>query len=255
VSDQREHDERTRRWIYAALHLATERIPEWRRMTALLALPHLITDGRYLEAVELGRAMAGAWESEGLSHGADGRVVAMSFSVVPALLSVARHTADDRRAAAQQLLEALLNAAETDASGAAYRDIVEIAFLSEEAHAERHKALMAIRNSEAARIQESPLEMLCDLAASVIPGTAPADALALHAQAVSELKPRLSIFPTMYRHHVVPFFRDYWLARVAEDLQAFNGPETAAVALRAIPNGSDAPRAMLLEVARHLRLP
>jgi hypothetical protein len=224
-------------------------------MTALLALPHLITDGRYLEAVELGRGMASAWKSEGLSHAADGQVVAMSFSVVPAFLSVARHTADDRRAAAQLLLDALLSAAETDASGVACRDIVEIAFLSEEAPANRYEALLAIRNSEAARIQESPLGMLCDLAVSVIPGTAPADALALHARAVSELKPRLSIFPTMYRHHVVPFFRDYWLARVAEDLPAFNAPETAAAALRAIPNGADAPRAMLLEVACHLRLP
>ncbi|HKR64220.1 MAG TPA: DUF4365 domain-containing protein, partial [Thermoanaerobaculia bacterium] len=255
VSDRRQRDARTRWWIYAALDLATERIPEWRRMIALLALPHLITDGRYLEAVELGRAMVTAWESEGLSSGADGRIVAMSFSIVPAFLGVARQPLEVRRAAAQELLDALLNAGETDATGIACREVVKIALLSEVDQAERHMALLSIRNSTTAKIQESPLGMLCDLAVSVLPGTAPADALALHARAVAELKPRLSIFPTMYRLHVVPFFRDYWVACVAEHPQAFNAPGGMAAALGAITNDDDAPRAMLLVVANHLRLP
>jgi len=71
---------------------------------------------------------------------------------------------------------------------------------------------------------------------------------------VSELKPRLSIFPTMYRLHVVPFFQDYWVTRLAEDAEAFNTPVDAAFALRAIGSDADAPKAILLVVARHLRL-
>ena len=254
VSDERKRDVRTRRWVYAALDLATERNPEWRRMVAFLALPHLIADGRYLAAIESGRAMAGAWESEGLSQGADGRVVAMSFSIVPAILAVARRRADDRRGAAHALVNALVAAGGNDESAVACRELVKIAFLSDAEPAERDRALTAIRNSVAATFQESPLGLLCDLAASMIPGTSVADAVALHARAVSELTPRLGKFSTMHRLHVVPFFRDYWAECIAEHPDAFNAPETAAAALRATLNERDAPRAILLVIARHLRL-
>jgi|GEM_PF-2989741 len=37
----------------------------------------------------------------------------------------------------------------------------------------------------------------------------------------TELQPRLSTFPTMYRLHVVPFFEDYWRSRLASEPQAF----------------------------------
>ncbi|MDQ3279798.1 MAG: DUF4365 domain-containing protein [Acidobacteriota bacterium] len=251
VSDERERDERTRRWIYEALEFAADRNPEWRRTAALLALPHLVSDGRYLEAAALGRAIADAWSVHGLVAGGGECALAMSVSVVPAFLAVARRTGDSRLAAATELVAALDG---NDHSSAACRNIVEIAFDPEAEQVESRAALMAIRNSDASKIQESPIDTLCDLAASVIPGTAPADALALHAGLVVELKRRLSIFETMYRLHVVPFFRDYWIARVADEPQAFDRPEAASVALRMVPPGIDAPREMIIEVARHLRL-
>src|SRR6202008_1385987 len=129
-SDQRERDARTRRWIYSALDLANERIPELRGMIALLALPHLISDGRYLEAVELGRAMASGWESAGLSPGADGGVVSMSFFIVASVLALARRSADARRTAALEFLDALVRAGESDPTSVACRKIFEITFLS-----------------------------------------------------------------------------------------------------------------------------
>jgi hypothetical protein len=256
VSDQRARDARTRRWMYAALDFTTERIPEWRRMTALLALPHLIGDGRFTEALELGRAMGQGWEAESVLKGTDGRIIAMSFSVVPSILAIARKPIDDRVVAAKMLCEAFRECAEGEPTWATCARLVELAFLSTDDPASRHAAVREIREGEIAQRQESPLPMLCDLAASVIPATPADTCLALHARALPELQPRLSTFPTMYRLHVVPFFEDYWRSRVASEPQAFIDPprmEAAVIATRHLDIATR-PRAVLTVVARELRL-
>lgn len=256
VSDQRARDERTRRWIYAALDLTAERIPEWRRMIALLALPHLIRDGRFTDAVELARAMGQGWEAESSLKGADGRIVAMSFSVVPAALAIAQKTVDERLPAAQMLRDAFREGTDGDPTWATCAQLVELAFLSTEDPAVRHAAIRDIRKGDTAQLQESPLPMLCDLTESLIPETPADTCLALHARAVPELQTRLSIFPTMYRLHVVPFFEDYWRSRAATDAQAFIDPKRVEAAVSATNQLEIAarPRAVLSAVARDLRL-
>jgi hypothetical protein len=98
--------------------------------------------------------------------------------------------------------------------------------------------------------------MLCDLAASLVPGTPADTCLALHARAFSELQPRLSTFPTMYRLHVVPFFEDYWRSRVVSEPQAFIDPVRMEAALTETGHLDMAtrPRAVLTGVARELIL-
>jgi hypothetical protein len=256
VSDQRGRDTWARRWAYAALDLAAERIPEWRRMTALLALPHLIRDGRFTEAIALGRDMARGWEAESFMQGADGRIVAMSFSVVPSVLAIARRPADERVSAAQSLRDAFRDDTNGDLTWATCARVVELAFLSTENSAARQAALREIRKGDAAQLQESPLPTLCDLAASLIPDTPADTCLALHARAVPELTPRLSIFPAMYRLHVVPFFEDYWRSRAVSEPQAFIDPARLDAAVRATEYLEIAarPKAILSAIARDLRL-
>jgi hypothetical protein len=256
VSDQRARDARARRWVYAALEFASDRIPEWRRMTALLALPHLIRDERFAESTALGRDMAQGWEAESVLKGADGRIVAMSFSVVPSVLAVARRPVDERASAAQMLCDALRDGTDLDGTWATCAQIVELAFLSTDDPADRHGAIREIRKVDIAQLQESPLPMLCDLAASLLPETPADTCLALHARSVLELQPRLSIFVTMFRLHVVPFFEEYWRSRAISDPQAFLDPARLGAAVRATGHLEIAARlnAILSAVARDLRL-
>jgi Domain of unknown function (DUF4365) len=256
IADRRARDERARRWIYAALDLTAERIPDWRRMTALLALPQLIRDGRFADAVSLGRDLGQGWEADSFLKGADGRIIAMSFSVVPSILAIAQKPAGVRVAAARMLCEAFREGADGDPTWAICARLVELAFLSTDDPAASHAAVREIREGEIAQRPESPLPMLCDLAASLIPGEPADTCLALHARAFSELQPRLSTFPTMYRLHVVPFFEDYWRSRVASEPQAFIDPARMDAAVRATNHLDIAtrPRAVLTVVARELIL-
>lgn len=253
VSDKRGCDARARRWSYAALDCAAEHIPEWRQMVALFALPHFITDRRFAEAIKLGQEMARGSEAEGNPHNADQRIIAMSFSIVPALLAVGRLSAEARRAAAEELACAVAVPAETDPMWAACREIVETTFLSEGTHEDRLTALLKIRSTPAAGVPESPISMMSDLAASLLPGTRLLDALALQARAEPQLTPRLSVFPTMFRLHVVPFFREWWQARSVADPLAFEAPEDLTTSLRSIGHDAAAPKIILRTVARHIR--
>jgi len=254
VADQRRCDTRTRRWSYAALAYAAEHIPEWRRTVALLALPHLIADRQFVDVMGLGQAMARGWENDGLPTNAEGRIIAMSFSVVPAFLAVSRLTGEGRRASAREFTRAAAAAAESDPVWAACRDIVETTFLAAAAHADRLAALVAIRSGEAAATPESPVGMLSDLAMSLLPETSVLDALALQSRAEPQLTRRLSVFPTMFRLHVVPFFRGWWQERATHEPSAFDAPADLAKSLGSIGHVPAAPKMILRTVARHVRL-
>jgi hypothetical protein len=256
VSDERGRDARARWWIYAALELATTHIPEWRVMIAFLALPHLLEDHRFSDAVRLGREMVSAWDKEQFMNGVDPAIVAISFTVIPAFLAVARCDAEVRRDAARALRNAIRDAAERDPTWEASGEIVELAFLSTREPAVRRAALTAIHSGDTAARAASPLPMLCDLAASIIPGLNIETALALHTRALAEILPRLSAYTTMHRLHVAPFFQYYWRARVSSVPCAFADQAALTAALEATADVPivDAPRAVLLAVARSLGL-
>jgi hypothetical protein len=105
-------------------------------------------------------------------------------------------------------------------------------------------------------MEESPLPMFCDLAASIVPGLPVNMCLALHARAVIELIPRLSIFPTMFRLHVVPFFEHYWERRTVTDPQAFSNPDALRERIKATRtlNVDSRLRMILVAVADGVRL-
>lgn len=251
ISDQRKLDSRTRRWSYSVLEVAQQHFPEWRRMVALLALPHLVADSRFGEVIELASQMAGAWESSGVHSGADLQTVALSFGVVPSTLAVARTTQSLRRGVAAALLAAMKSDNPVEA---ACREIGEIAFLSIEPHDHRIAALLSIRTGAAASVSESPIAMLCDIALSVLPDTPTDEALALQARAEAQLTPRLSVFPTMFRLHAIPFFRDFWIHRLAVDWDSFIDAEKLSAELKAVSDHASAPKTILQRVAYALRM-
>jgi tetratricopeptide (TPR) repeat protein len=254
IADQRQDDARARRWAYASLEFATTNVPSDRHKLALLVLPHLIADGRYDDAVALGRDMVLGWNSEQFLPGADGRIVAMSFSIVPAVLAIASLPADRRTDAATRLVAAFQS--NDDATWHTCRRIIEAAFLSTTTVDARRAAVRSAREADATRLSESPLGLLCDLASSVLPHTPAEVCVALHARALGEVHPRLSIYPTMYRLHVTPFFERFWRERLATDPGSFTHAEELARDLDAV-SAHDAvgrPRSILLAVARAVRL-
>jgi len=252
IAERRERDDRTRRWTYAALDFATERIPEWRRMLTLFALPPLIADKNFAEALDLGRAMAEGFAADGLTPNAD--VVAMSFTIVPSFLAIAVLQAEEQRVQARAFHTALLALGADEPTWKACADVVDAAFLSVATSEYRMETIGEIRGADVARVAESPLPMLCDLAATVLPQLPTKTSLALQTRAVFELEPRLSIFPTMYRRHIVPFFEQYWRRRALAEPASFPDPAALLSRIRAAEDlgGKARIRAVLLAVAEGL---
>jgi hypothetical protein len=254
IADQRRNDPRARRWAYEALDFAALHDPDARRKLALLVLPHLIADGRYDDAVALGREMVLGWNSEQFLPGADGRIVAMSFSIVPAVFAIASRPEAERADAAMRLIRAFES--DDDPTWQTSRRIIEASFCSATDIRARRAVVRSSREESTARIPESPLPLLCDIAASLFPDT-PADVcLALHARAHAEVQPRLSTYSTMYRLHIVPFFERFWQDRVVTDPGSFMDAGELQRELDAAIDRDPVtrPRDVLLTVARAVRL-
>jgi hypothetical protein len=251
ISDKRALDDRTRRWTYAALDLASERVPELRRILALFALPPLIGDRNFRVALDLARTMGKGVEVAGLSPNADTDVLTLSFAMVPAFLAVAAEEGDERSADARTLYSAILQVGGDDPTWRACADVLDAALLSSEDADDRLTRIGAVRGADVSAITESSLPVLCDLAASVVPGLPVNTCLALHMRAALELELRLAIFETMFRRHVVPFFEQFWRGRILADPAAF--PDAASLQNRIDAAqrlaGKDRVRAILLAVA------
>ena len=252
ISDRLIRDARTRRWSYAALELATEHTPSLRSVVGMLALPHLIADLRLSEAFELTLEMADSWEGAALPTGADPRVVSLSFGVVPAMLAMAQLERSEWRAVAESLAHAI-SSVSADPVFIACGVIIETTFISDAPSPNKREIVRSIRTSDAAGVVESPLRMLCDLCESILPDTAVDDALVFQDHAEQQLTPRLSTFPTMFRLHVAPFFRNIWLNRIASDSAAFTKLDELRAFLSSLAIDVATPRSTLLAVARHVR--
>jgi len=261
MADHRAADARAERWVAAALELATAHLPNLRPVLAIPALPHLVNDGRYVDALDLARAMAQEWKMRDVMVGADGELVATSFSIVPSVLAIARiYTGHSEAAAtaAQPLVDACRAASE--ASGhlvwSQCASLIEASFISATNTRERLAAVLAIYAETADTAETSPVAMLSDLSISVIPGVPVDVCLASHARALPGLQARLSVFPTMYRLQVVPFFREFWRRRVAEEPAAFSDSSAVldGIAATDAAQMNDRPRRILLAVAQGIRL-
>ncbi|MFA6958692.1 MAG: DUF4365 domain-containing protein [Thermoanaerobaculia bacterium] len=252
ISDGRQRDARTRRWGYAALDVATKLTTEDRAACALFALPYLIADLRFDEAVSLTKEMVPAWEASVLRSLSDARVVALSFDVVPAILSLAQLDPDARETNAEQLVRAI--SAEIDnPTVAACCAIIEATFLTEAtSDPERRTVLNAIRESNLTA-SESPVRLLCDLCESVLPGVPVNVSLALQATAVPQLTYRLALYQTMFRLHVAPFFRNAWLRLIDAVPEEFTQPEELRASLLSLGDSMTTPKDVLLFAARHIR--
>ncbi|HUQ42379.1 MAG TPA: hypothetical protein VM052_07750, partial [Candidatus Limnocylindrales bacterium] len=259
MSDQRAADARANSWVGRALAFAGEHLPHHEPMLAIPALPHLIADGHYANAVELARRMVQGWKAQDVMKGADGEQVAASFSVLPAILAIARKHADDPRGAAEaaEPLVAACRAAAQASRHTIWSDcamLLETAFVSATDTPERIAVIHAIAAAASDAADVSPLPALCEVCKSVLPGIDAKAALAAHSRALSGVQARLSVFPTMYRMHVVPFFAETWERRIAREPAAFLDPADvhAAIANSTILPVIDRPRAILLAIARGL---
>lgn len=261
MSIERAADDRAKRWVDTALRFATEHIPERRSLLALPALPYLVDDARYVDALELARTMATGWEAHNVMPRADGELVACSLSIVPSVLAIARTNEDDPAAAlhdAESLANACRAAAETSNNGvwANCAELLHATFISDARREERLAVIRSISAAAPNTATESPIMMLTELCASVVKGVSVETSLALHARALAGFEAPLSRISAMYRLHVVPFFSWYWKRRVMNEPSAFMNSAAIISALNEIGNLPEGkrPRAILATVAAAIRL-
>lgn len=249
------NDERVRRWSYAALDTAA-REGELRTEIALFAIPHLITDGRFREAVDLQQAMTQRAVEEGL--GAEPNELAALLLVTPAFLHIAM--LGERQGELAQTLRMVCEEQAAATGANIWRDCadaVRFTFLSDADVSERITQLQQVGTTHHSGTEAAVLiAQLVAIGASLLPGIPLSNALAFQAKVEGGMVERLHHFPTLFRRFVVPFFSSFWYEKLESNPPAFVHGDTLknSIARAADGTASGQPRAILLAVAQHLRL-
>jgi tetratricopeptide (TPR) repeat protein len=255
IAEVQGNDQEVRRWSYAALDVAN-REGESRTEIGLFAIPHLIADGRFREAVDLQQAMTQRAVDEGLN--ADANELAASSVITPAFLHIAM--SGKRATELASTLRQICEEQATATGVSTWRDcaeIIRLAFLVDHDVAARLQELHRIAEAQPIGTEATVLiANLMSLAASLLPRIPLTNALAFQAKVELGIVDRLRHFKTLFRRVVVPFFASYWLEKIESHPEAFAEPDVLRGRLTAaldVPSPGQ-PHAVLLAVARHIDL-